>query len=229
VLFDPGRIWKTFEIAEAHDLREIVMSAPVDADLLDTRVWTSTIHLQSDKSWLNGDFLSWEEGNMVSTGQPLPSVVMRVNTRQGIEKGALVSVTTGGESLSFNPDRDFVDMPGGGKKFTIRFDAQTKLYWSLTNAVQQNDGHENLERVRNTLALISSPDLRHWTVRRVLLNHPDRERHGFQYVDWQIEGNDIIAVIRMAFDDEEGGAQSQHNSNYVTFMRFTDFRQALAQ
>ena len=229
VLVDHGRIWKTFEIAEAGDLREIVMSAPVDADLLDTTAWASTTHLRSDKSWLNGDFLSWEEGNMVSTGQALPSVVMRVNSRQGVEKAALVSLAAGGESLSFDPAHDFVDMPGGGKKFTIRFDVRTKLYWSLTNAVLQNTGHENLERVRNTLALISSSDLRHWTIRRVLMEHPDRQKHGFQYVDWQIEGDDIIAVIRTAFDDAQGGAQSQHNSNYITFMRFPDFRRTLMQ
>ena len=229
VLVDHGRIWRSFEIVEAGDLREVVMSAPVDADLLDTTAWISTTHLRSDKSWLNGDFLSWEEGNMVSTGQALPSVVMRVNSKQGLEKAALVSLTAGGGSLSFDPARDFVDMPGGGKKFTIRFDARTKLYWSLTNAVLQNNGHESLERVRNTLALISSSDLRHWTIRRVLMEHQDRQKHGFQYVDWQIDGNDIIAVIRMSFDDAQGGAQSQHNSNYIAFMRFPDFRQALAQ
>ena len=229
VLVDHGRIWRSFEIAEGGDLREVVLSAPVDADLLDTTAWSSTTHLRSDKRWLNGDFLSWEEGNMVSTGQALPSVVMRVNSRQGQEKAALVSLTAGADALSFDPARDFVDMPGGGKKFTIRFDARTKLYWSLTNAVLQNNGHENLERVRNTLALISSPDLHHWTIRRVLMEHPDRQKHGFQYVDWQIEGNDIIAVIRMAFDDAQGGAQSQHNSNYISFMRFPDFRQTLMQ
>jgi hypothetical protein len=229
VLVDHGRIWKTFEIAEAGDLREIVMSAPVNANLLDTATWVSTTALRSAKSWLNGDFLSWEEGNMVPTGQALPSVVMRVNTKEGKEKDALVSVTSDGALLSFDPTRDFVDMPGGGKKFTIRFDTQTKLYWSLTNAVQENNGHENLERVRNTLALISSPDLRNWTIRRVLMNHPDRQKHGFQYADWQIEGDDIIAVIRVAFDDAQGGAQSQHNSNYITFMRFSNFRQSLAQ
>jgi hypothetical protein len=61
------------------------------------------------------------------------------------------------------------------------------------------------------------------------MEHPDRQKHGFQYVDWQIEGNDIIAVIRMAFDDAQGGAQSQHNSNYISFMRFPDFRQTLMQ
>jgi hypothetical protein len=43
-------------------------------------------------------------------------------------------------------------------------------------------------------------------------------------VDWQIDGEDIIAVSRTAFDDGQGGAHSGHDANFLTFHRFKSFR-----
>ena len=48
--------------------------------------------------------------------------------------------------------------------------------------------------------------------------------HGFQYVDWQFNNTDLIAVCRTAFDDDSGGAHSAHDANYLTFHRIKDFR-----
>ena len=78
--------------------------------------------------------------------------------------------------------------------------------------------------VRNTLAISSSADLYVWQIHQILLSHPDVNRHAFQYVDWQFEGNDIIFVSRTAFDDETGGARNYHDANYMTFHRIKDFR-----
>jgi hypothetical protein len=71
---------------------------------------------------------------------------------------------------------------------------------------------------------MSSPDLRTWTVKKVILEHPDVEKHSFQYVDWQFEGKDLIVASRTAFDDETGGAHRAHDANYLTFHRVADFR-----
>ncbi|MFM0362140.1 sialidase family protein [Paraburkholderia sediminicola] len=220
VLVDQGRIWRAFEIVQDGDLKALLLSAPANSNLLDTRNWTRYPALGSDKTWLSGHFLSWEEGNVVATPHAPPVLVLRVNTRMGAEKVALVPIDPYRHTMSFNPTSDFIPFPGGGKKFTIRFDARTQRYWSITNAVPQNPGRENLERVRNTLALTSSSDLRNWRTERVLLQNADALKHGFQYVDWQFDGNDIIAVVRMAFDDAEGGAHNQHDSNYISFVRF---------
>ena len=81
-----------------------------------------------------------------------------------------------------------------------------------------------VERIRNTLALISSPDLYRWTIRTVVLHHADVKFHAFQYVDFQFDANDMIALSRTAYDDGLGGANSQHNANFITFHRFKDFR-----
>ena len=86
--------------------------------------------------------------------------------------------------------------------------------WSLVNRAK------NPSAARNILALVWSSDLRHWDVRRILLRHEDRAGRAFQYVDWLFDGRDIIAVVRLAWD----GAATAHDSNYMTFHRFKDFR-----
>jgi hypothetical protein len=86
----------------------------------------------------------------------------------------------------------------------------------------------NPESTRNTLAVIASPDLIHWNIRSVIIYHPDTRRHGFQYADWQFDGNDIVGAVRTSFDDSEGGAHDMHDANYLTFHRVKDFRDLLS-
>ncbi len=54
------------------------------------------------------------------------------------------------------------------------------------------------------------------------------DKHGFQYLDWQFEGNDIIALSRTAYDDAEGEAHNQHDANFITFHRIENFRKYAA-
>ena len=54
--------------------------------------------------------------------------------------------------------------------------------------------------------------------------HPDIRAHGFQYVDWLFDGEDIVAACRTAFHDGQGGARNNHDANFLTFHRFTGFR-----
>jgi hypothetical protein len=61
-------------------------------------------------------------------------------------------------------------------------------------------------------------------VRSVVLYHPDDEYHAFQYVDWLVEGDDIIFTSRTAYDDGLGGAYRFHDANFLTFHRIKNFR-----
>jgi hypothetical protein len=125
-----------------------------------------------------------------------------------------------------------VDFPGGAKKFTIRKDPQGQGYWTLASIVRESQTATDGDvvflgkpaGVRNTLALLRSDDLRKWEMRRILLHHPDVAKHAFQYVDWQFDGDDLIAACRTAYGDDEGGAHSNHDANYLTFHRFRKFR-----
>src|SRR5262249_29292028 len=56
--------------------------------------------------------------------------------------------------------------------------------------------------------------------------HPDHAHHGFHYVDWVFDGDDIVFVSRTAFDDANGGAHTYHDANYLTFHRIERFRDA---
>jgi hypothetical protein len=60
-------------------------------------------------------------------------------------------------------------------------------------------------------------------VHKILLEHPDEEKHGSQYVDWQFDGRHIIFLSRTAYD-EYGGAHNYHDANYLTFHRIKNFR-----
>src|SRR5262249_55672036 len=134
-------------------------------------------------------------------------------------------ISPDGKKATFDPDSGFLALPGGSKKFTIRRDPQSQLYWTLSNPVREpHKGTRKSGAVRNTLALMSSADLRSWTLRTIILKHPDVETHAFQYADWQFDGGDLVIVSRTAFDDGLGGAHSYHDANYLTFHRLKDFR-----
>lgn len=64
-----------------------------------------------------------------------------------------------------------------------------------------------------------------WSVDSTIIHHPDIDLHGYQYVDWQFDGNDIIAVSRTSHDDGVGGAANHHDANYLTFHRIPNFRE----
>ena len=225
-----GRIWRAMEDAMGPNgwgrhFNSFMMSAPADADLLRAENWRSSNRLGGKPAWLDNGFGGWLEGNAVVTPEGQIVNMLRVDTPSCPEKVAVVRISPSGAEASFDPAREFIDFPGGAKKFTIRFDAESGLYWCVANIVTEpHRAKGKPASIRNTLALTCSSDLQQWTIRRVLLEHADTAKHGFQYVDWLIEGRDIIAVCRTACDDGLGGAHNYHDANFMTFHRFANFR-----
>jgi hypothetical protein len=229
-----GRVWRAFEDASGGTqwgvrYMAMMLSAPADADLLNATNWVFSKTLRRNPRWLEGKFNAWLEGNAVIGSDGGVVNVLRVDLSSPPEKAAIVSVSKDGMELTFDPALQFVDFPGGSKKFTIRFDPKSSTYWSLANAIldepKSSEFSGKPSGIRNTLVLLKSSDLRQWERRAVLLHHPDSRRHAFQYADWQFDGDDIIAAVRTAYDDGEGGAHNAHDANYLTFHRFKDFRQ----
>jgi hypothetical protein len=165
-------------------------------------------------------FHNWIEGNVVVAPDGKLVNILRTNG-QGDDKAAIVGISQDGMTLSYDPKKDFIDFPGGGSKFTIRFDDKTRRYWSLTNK------QTNPKADRNVLVLTSSADLRNWRVERTVLSHPNRKKIGFHYADWLIEGDDIIFTLRTAYFDGQGGPYNRHDNNYITFHRLEGFRRGL--
>ncbi len=234
VLEHQGRLWRGMEDGEGPGgwgsrFRAFVMSIPVDADLLNASNWLLTNRLPRNPDWLGGKFGGWLEGNAVAAPDGSVVDILRADYRPDGGKAAVIQVSPDGARAEFDPATGFIDFPGGCKKFTIRYDPESKLYWSLTNWVPPKHRGPRPDRVRNTVTLIASPDLRSWEIRGILLYHPDTEHHGFQYLDWLFDGADVIAVSRTAYDDGLGGAHNQHDANFMTFHRFRGFRSLTIQ
>lgn len=207
-----GRLWRAFEWHPEGPwgfFEAFVISAPVKADLMDPKSWTRTERLKFNAP----EGHHWLEGNVVLTRKGKLVNILRVNN---IEKAAILNIEP--NKLVF--DR-VVEFPGGAKKFTIRWDRKSRKYWTLVNPAP---GAPNPTAIRNTLAIAWSKDLDHWTLGHVILSNPDPIKHAYQYVDWQFDGNDIVAAVRTADDDEEGGAHRGHDANFLTFERIKNFR-----
>lgn len=211
-----GRIWRAFEwnppdAGHGRHFRAFLLSALEGADLLRADSWSATTPLPYDTAETGGN---WLEGNAVIAPDGSIDDILRID-KAGQEKAARLHLSSDGSALTWNPAEDRIDFPGGAVKFTIRFDPKSQLYWSLVDKQRDPDAR------RNVLALTSSPDLIHWTVQTTLLKHEDPDKHAFQYVDWQFDGNDIVAVSRTSWDGD-----TYHNANYLTFHRLLNFRSA---
>ena len=229
VIEHEGRLWRGMETVVGggwgHPFRAMMMSIPADADLLDASAWTFSNGVPSDRNWLEGKFGGWLEGNAVPAPNGHIVNILRVHYLPAGGKAAVVDVSDDGRRLQFDPDTGFINCPGGCKKLNIRFDPVSKLYWNISNWIPPWDQGGNPERTRNTMALSSSKDLRGWRVKTIVVYHPDLSQHGFQYVDWVFDDQDIVALSRTACDDGLGGAHNQHDANFLTFHRITGFRE----
>ncbi len=235
VIIHGGRIWRAFEDIGAgfgwpRHFRAFLMSATVDADLLNAASWTYTGSMTSANTWLGAKFNGWLEGNIVAAPDGRLVNILRADTDPGTpNKAVVIDYGTTGAAGTFDPAgtpgtdpadlSGFIDLPGGATKFTIRRDPDGGGYWALTNPVLPAWSTSTPGSIRNTVALIHSPDLRTWETRCYLIYHPDVLKHGFQYLDWQFDGDDLIALSRTSWNGAD-----YHNANFTTFHRFADFR-----
>lgn len=230
IVVHEGRLWRGMEDAMGpgnwgDHFRAFMMSAPVDADLLCADSWISSNRLGRDAKWLDGKFGGWLEGNAVVTPDGNVVDMLRVDYSPNGGKAAIIAIDKDGKKATFDPSTQFVDFPGGAKKFTIRFDPVSKMYWTLSNPILPRHKDPSAGRVRNAIALMRSRDLKLWEMRCIVLYHPDVDKHGFQYLDWLFEGNDMIVASRTAYGTGDRAAHRQHDANYLTFHRIGNFRE----
>jgi hypothetical protein len=201
--------------------------------LLAAASWTLSNRLAYDPAWTpqawgdEVDFPGWLEGNIVEAPNGELWNILRFNSWPRVDKVAIVKVTDEGRYCSFDPATGFSDLPGGMSKFTVRRDPVTGAYLTLSN---NTDPAYPLQR--NVLSLRASEDLLLWRHLITLLEDdsglsPEQStaRIGFQYVDWQFDGDDIIYVVRAAYR----GAHNFHDANHVAFARIEDFRRLLTR
>lgn len=234
MLVSGGRIWRACETYPDKD--PFVISAPADCDLLEASNWTRTNCVGHGTTKIQGHRMSGSliEGNMVEAPDGEVVNLIRTNSTATSNYATILHVK-GIDRLEFDPSRDWVEMPGGGKKFTVRYDPQSRLYWALTNpdswqtfyhrGIYAGGMSHSLER--NRLVLVCSADLINWMEVKTVLYDPDPFFHGFQYADWVFDGDDIAAVVRVGAPEERGLPVRQHDSNMMCFVRVKGFRDLL--
>lgn len=233
VVTHQGRLWAAVGDNDGprgpagRNSRIILLSIPKDKDLLNAANWQASEPLASQSSWLSGNrFGGWQDGNAVLTPEGKPAVLARLLETKVGGKAAVVYFDEEGKKGVFDPAKDIISLPGGEKKFSVRYDPESQRYWALTNHFFPQDRLRagNAGRALNMIALIYSTDLRQWTVKQVLQFTDKIETQGFMDMEWAFDGDDIVALTGTAWRDDKGGAESAYRANYICFHRFEDFR-----
>ncbi len=242
-----------------------VIHAKPNADLLKADSWQSSNILTADPSWLQGTFRGWLEASPLLTREGKLLATLRVDHRHpngaGIGgKAALIHVepsTSAHPWIHFTPEpydskknhaSGFIDFPGGGVRFIIRYDRASDRYWSVCNYIPRRFRNEryNAERFRGVVALVSSANMTDWSIERVIMHDPRlyaedpatvrsafegpisgkyfHTAFGLQYPWFLIEGEDILVAVRAAWHSPDGPPHAGHDANYHVFARVPQFR-----
>ena len=89
VVVHAGRIWRGLEAVEGDEnwprhFHSMVMSAPEEADLLQSKNWTFTPPLPFDRGWIPGERPGWLEGNVVVAPDGSMRNLLRTHAAPGI-------------------------------------------------------------------------------------------------------------------------------------------------
>lgn len=218
-----GRIWNTMEWgswrAGGDGHAAMVLSAPIDSDLLDPESWTFSEPVPYDPSWKGtgvGPSAGILEGCLVPIDGGL-YCFMRYQMNQ--------MVPNFGRALVLKVDTDHpekpleylrsVDFPGNHAKFMIKYDPDTQKYYSIICRITDPKNCT----ARNLLSLMVSDDGWNWRLLRDIYDKRDcsAAKVGLQYVDFIIENGEILFLCRTAMNH----ADNMHNSNYSTFDRIS--------
>ena len=216
-----GRIYETLEWGSWGNTdyyhAAMVMSAKEDADLLLPESWHFTPPVKYDPTW-EGAAPDGCKGNIEGTLCVAPDGklynYMRYQTSEKKILAYLVNTEEPDAPISYS---HAVAFPGNLSKFMIKKDAANGKYYSIVSRRIDEPATR-----RNLLSLLVSDDIANWSVVCDLLDyrHDNINKIGFQYVDFEIEGEDIIFLCRTAMNN----AHNFHDSNYSTFHRIKNFR-----
>ncbi len=219
-----GRIWNTFEwgswIKKYH--AAAVMSAPADSDLLDPDSWSFSEPVKYDPNWKGvpaGESAGNIEGSLTVIDGELYNIMRysmdKLERKYGLAVSYRVNTREPEAPLEY---AGCIEFPCNNSKFEIKYDDVSRKYYSVASRITD----ENLTKARNLLSLMVSDNCTDWRVLCDIIDcrECDPALVGFQYVDFEFEGDDIIFLCRTAMN----GAHSYHDSNHITFHKISDFR-----
>lgn len=217
-----GRLYQTLEWG-SWDNKDychaaIVASIDENADLLDAENW----HFTPPKTFNPDDV---PELN-------LPKCSMTIEGTLVISpEGKLLNVLRfagDGHAICYEVDIDdpdaplkyhsLLNFPAHLSKFTIKYDNKSGYYYSVATKIHD----KTIPWARNLLSLLKSKNLTDWETVKDIYDYTDCDPKytGFQYVDYEFNGDDIIFVCRTALNKPN----DYHNSNYQTFDVIKNFR-----
>ena len=219
-----GRLWGTLEWAYAPSgvHAPMVMSASVDADLMNPESWSYSDPIDYDPNW-EGVAKGKTDGNIEGTLTVIDGKLYNI-MRYGIAGNCIPPY---GLIMSFevdtkNPEAPLkfhrvIKYPGNRSKFTIKYDEISKKYFSFATRITNP-----YISARNLLTLMVSDNGVDWCVLKDIYDyrHLEPQESGFQYVDFEFEGDDIIFLCRTGLNKPRGF----HDTNYQTFDRVKNFR-----
>ncbi|MGN1122342.1 MAG: hypothetical protein ACI4RV_08245 [Eubacteriales bacterium] len=214
-----GRIWNTLEWGSwgrgYH--AAMVMSAPSGCDLLNADNWAFSEPVRYNPAWKGvavGRSSGNIEGCLTVVGDKLYNI-MRYDMTCTTPNYGLV---TAYEVDTAHPESPLqyshcIEFPANHSKFVIKYDKKTALYYSIVSLITDE---KNINS-RNILALMVSEDCCHWRVQKRIYDKSDCNpmKIGLQYVDFIIEGDEILFLCRAAFNN----AKNFHDSDYSIFDR----------
>ncbi len=204
------------------NFRSLFLSAPVNADLMKAGNWTTSKRLRYNQDW---PCRAWLEGNILVTADGQIINILWNDLRPEGGRPCIIDVSKYGNEVCFNLETGFIDFPGGCKKFDIRYNAVSGRYWSLSNYIPDDYRRGGAERIWNAFGLIFSKDLSNWEGYKIVLQHSDVTYVGSQYAGQRFDGEDMIALIRIAYPELDGtNAKNYPNSNYIIFFRIEKFK-----
>lgn len=227
VVYHKGRIYETLEWGswknKSYQHAAMVMSCDENADLLNPESWhftppkvfdpafaPETAHLPKPNMTIEGTLAVTPEGELFN--------YMRFGDPDGHMIAYKVDVNDPDAPLEYD---HLVPFPANYSKFTIKQDPITGKYVTIATRIYD----KTRLGTRNLLSLMVSDDLKEWKLVCDLLDHrhEDPQDVGFQYVDYEFDGDDLIWLCRTAIN----GAHNFHDANYSTFHRIENFRELL--
>lgn len=221
-----GRLWNTMEWWEKgrYIFIPMVMSAPLGSDLLVAENWSFSDPVIYNPEWPGipkGPTTGNIEGCLIQKEGSLYNIMRYDMAQMDPNYGLVVSYKVDDE----HPEAPLayshcIKFPANHAKFEIKYDPETKKYYSIVCRITDKEN----AMARNLLSLMASDDLENWIVLADVIDRTDcdKQKVGFQYVDFIIEDGTISYLCRAAMNQ----AQTYHDANYSIFGKM-DLRELL--
>ena len=202
----------------------MVASAEIGSDIMKKESWLFSEPVMYDHAWEGapkGKTAGPLEGCLVAAPEGKLYNIMRYQMQNMTPNYGLALIY---EVDAENPEAPLkfsraMEFPANHSKFEIKYDEKSKRYYTLASRILDKEKVGS----RNLLSLMSSKDLCKWEVELDVIDRRDRDpmQEGFQYVDFEFEGDDIVFLCRTAIN----GAHNYHDANYSVFDRIQNFRE----